>query len=148
MIHDVFRDHHRVIDEKTKIASARWQSQLAVVTSAEWCMRGTAIATSGMPIAIATPQAFNIHPFHVRRFVRNRVHIFFGFRLKPNLCNSSAAKAATKPSMHLGRLIRLLRNTRLCLLHFCGSAVAAAQPLLVLLESAMKWLHSPTLHLP
>jgi len=45
-------------------------------------MRGTPIAASGMPIAIATPQAFDSLPFHVLydKVVRNRVHIFFGFR--------------------------------------------------------------------
>ena len=33
-------------------------------------------------------------------------------------------------------------------LHLGGSAVAAAQSLLVLLKCAMEWLDSPTLHLP
>ena len=33
-------------------------------------------------------------------------------------------------------------------LHLGGSAVAAAQSLLVLLKRAMEWLDSPALHLP
>ena len=97
-----------------------------------------------MPIAIATPQAFDSLPSMYDKATSSWVS---HAQTSRNLHFINwIATAATKPSMHLRRLVRLL--LKLCLLHFCGGAVAAAQPLLVLLESAMKWLHSPALHLP